>query len=194
MVEIVAPLGVDAVTADFPWPYDSRVVEIALGDERQVTPRLCLKFGHLRSQLFKKMYRRGIDDGVHGVDAQSVEVIVLEPHERIVAKESTYFVTTNSIEINRLAPRSRVALGEIGTKPGEVVAGRPHVVVDNVQHHRQAPSVARIHQALEIIRLTVSMMRRVEIDAIVAPTAISRELGHGHNLYWRKPRFEKIVE
>jgi hypothetical protein len=54
------------------------------------------------------------------------------------------------------------------------------VVVDNVQHHRQAPSVARIHQALEIIRLTVSMMRRVEIDAIVAPTAISRELGHGH--------------
>jgi hypothetical protein len=59
------------------------------------------------------------------------------------------------------------------------------VVVDNVQHHSQAPSVARIHQALEISRLPVSMMRRVKIDAIVAPTPLAGKLGNGHQFDMR---------
>src|SRR4029453_5869554 len=96
VVEIVAPLGVDAVAADLPWTDNSRVVEIALGDKCQVTARLRLKLGPFTSQLFEKMYRRSINDGVHGVNAQSVEVVVFEPHQRIVTKESTYFITTNS--------------------------------------------------------------------------------------------------
>src|SRR5882724_3414844 len=136
VVEIVTPLGVHTIAADFSRSYDPWVIEIALRDERQLTIRLCLKVGNLTSQLFEKMDCRGIKNSVHGIDAQSVKMIVPEPHQCVVAKKTSYFVTLRPVEINRFAPRSRITLGEIGTKSGEVVAGRAQVVVDNVENHR----------------------------------------------------------
>jgi hypothetical protein len=38
--------------------------------------------------------------------------------------------------------------------------------------------MAGVNQTLEIIRLTVSMMRRVKVDAVVAPTSASGKFGN----------------
>src|SRR5215813_11156195 len=69
VVKIVAPLGRNAVTTDFPRPRDTRVVEIAFSDECQVATRLRLELLNFSSEFFENMHRRGIEDGVHGVDA-----------------------------------------------------------------------------------------------------------------------------
>ena len=134
VVKIVAPLSMDTIATDFPWPYNPRVVEITLGNQRQVTTGLGLKLRNLTSQLFEKMHRRGIKDGVHGVDAQPVEVIVPEPHQRVVAEKSADFVAASPVKIYGFAPWGRVPLGEIGTKAGEIVSRGSQVVVYNVEN------------------------------------------------------------
>src|SRR5215510_171474 len=193
-MEIVALLGRNAVATDFSRPRDTRVVEIAFSDERQVTTRLRLELLNFSSEFFEKMHRRGIEDGVHGIDAQSVEVIILEPHQCIVEKKSAHFVATSSVKIHGSTPRGCIALGEIGTKAGEVVSRGAQVVVDNIQNRSQPPSMASVHQTLEMIRFPVSVMRGVKVDAVVAPIAIPGKFSDGHQLDMCDAEVSQVIE
>jgi hypothetical protein len=47
--------------------------------------------------VFEDVARRWVDDGVHGVEAQAVEVILLEPVERVVDEKLPHRVTAKLI-------------------------------------------------------------------------------------------------
>src|ERR1044071_8567264 len=107
-----------------------------------------------------------------GIQPEPVDVIVAEPHPRVVTEESADARAAGSIKIDRLAPRSSVILGEIGAKTAQVVSVRAQMVVDNIQQHRDTACMARIDQPLQADGSSISMVGREKIYAVISPAAI----------------------
>jgi hypothetical protein len=56
------------------------------------------------------------------------------------------------------------------------------VVVDDVEDHGQPARVRGVDEALQRGGAAVGVMRRGDVDAVVAPAALARSLGHRHQL------------
>src|SRR5688572_22573065 len=151
MMEIIAPLGVDTVTADLLGADDFRIVEIALGDHDQMPAALGLQFDHLAGQLFKKMGSRGVDQRVHRIEAQPIEVIIAQPDQSVIAYKTPNFIAVRSVEIYRLSPGRGITLGEIGPEARQIIPRRSQVVVNDIENHRQAAPMTGIYQTLQLI-------------------------------------------
>jgi hypothetical protein len=127
------------------------------------------------------MYSRVIENGVHGIDAQAVEVIVAQPHQCIVANKSPNMVAIRTIEIYCLPPRRSVTIGEIWSEVSEVVPGGAQMVVNDIKDYSQAAAVAGVDQALEPLRTSIGVVRRVKIDTIVAQPRLPENSATGIN-------------
>ena len=82
VVEVVGPLGVEPVAAGSRRAHEPGVVEVALGDEPQRAaevgaPARRTSVGAAASRMWMADC---VDDGVHGVEAQPVDVVVAQPH------------------------------------------------------------------------------------------------------------------
>ncbi len=56
------------------------------------------------------------------------------------------------------------------------------MVVDDVEDDADAEPVRRIDEAAQIVRAAVEAGRREQVDAVVAPAELARELGDRHHL------------
>ena len=137
---------------------------------------------------------RIVDDGVHGVEPQSVDVVVAHPHERVVDHEAPHLVAARAVEVQRRAPVRAVTLREVWPELGEVVPCRPEVVVHDVEHHAETARVARIDEAFQAFWPAVLVMRRVQVDAVVTPAALAGELDHRHQLDRVDAERDEVVE
>ena len=79
----------------------------------------------LGRELLKKVNRGAVDEGVDGVEAQAVDVIVAQPHEGVVAEEAADLVAAGVLEVDGVAPRREVIGGEVGAELAGVVADGP---------------------------------------------------------------------
>ena len=69
------------------------------------------------------------------------------------------------------------------------------MVVDDVEDHGQSAGVARVDEArLRPSGPAVGVMRRVQVDPVVAPAAVARELGDRHQLDVRDAQRDEMVE
>ena len=182
MVEVVGPLGVDPEPADLPGADDPRVVQVALGDQDQVTPEVGLQDVDLGGQLLQEGDGGGVDDGVDGVEPEAVEMVVAEPHQGVVAEVAADLVAVRPVEVQSVAPRGLVAIGEVRPELRQVVARRPEVVVDHVEDRAEPARVAGIDQTLEPVGTAVDVPGREQVDPVVAPAEPAGELGHRHDL------------
>ncbi len=121
-------------------------------------------------------------DGMHGVQAQGVDVTLPLPVEGVFDEVTAHVVAVGAVEVERLAPWRAVPVGEIGREVGEGIAFGADVVVDDVEHHGQTMPVSRIHQPFQSDRAAVGVLRRERIDAVVAPVARAGKLGDRHQL------------
>ena len=76
VVEVVAPLPVEPVPARLARRDELRVVEVGLRDQRQRPPLVGRQRGHLDRHLLEQVHVGGVAEGVHGVDPQTVDVVV----------------------------------------------------------------------------------------------------------------------
>ena len=67
----------------------------------------------LSRQLLEEVHGRSVDEGVHGVEAQAVEVVVAQPHQGVVAEEAAHLLAARAVEIHGRAPGRLVAVGEV---------------------------------------------------------------------------------
>ena len=51
-----------------------------------------------------------VDQCMHRVESQSVDVVVLEPVPRVVQEESAYGFAVRAVEVHRVAPRRLVPI------------------------------------------------------------------------------------
>ena len=75
-----------------------------------------LQGAHFGGQLFEERHGRGVHEGVHGVEAQAVQVVVAQPHLGIVAEEAAHLPAARAVEIRGGAPGCLVAAVKYGPK------------------------------------------------------------------------------
>jgi hypothetical protein len=66
------------------------------------------------------------------------------------------------------------------------------MVVDHIQDRAQALFVAGVDQTLQAFRTTVDVVRGIEIDAVIAPSARPTELGDRHDLNVTYPKLNQV--
>src|SRR5262245_8373147 len=96
-----------------------------------------------------------IENGVDGIEAYCVEVIIRNPFQRVRYKEMTNLITIHVIEVHRGSPRCLVPLGEVRCEVRKVIAFRSKVVVNNIQNNGQPTLVACVYKLLQPMRSTV---------------------------------------
>ena len=85
-------------------------------------------------QFHKNVRLRIIDDCVHRVEPQSVEMIFLQPVKRIVDEEIPHWPALRSVKVYGLAPWRMVPVRKKLRRIGaEIVSIRTEVVVNHIQ-------------------------------------------------------------
>ena len=64
-----------------------------------------LELLHLVGKLFQERNGGGIKNAVDGVEAQSVKMIIPQPHQGIVTKKAAHLPAIRAVEVKALAPR-----------------------------------------------------------------------------------------
>src|ERR1700761_3442183 len=122
------------------------------------------------------MYGRAIDILMHGVKSQSVTVVILEPHQSVVAEEASYLIAATLVQIHRIAPRRLVPRRQVRTELVRIVSNWAEMVVDHVQDDAQSARVARIHETFKSVRSAIRLVGCEERNTIVSPPALACEL------------------
>ena len=123
----------------------------------------------LLGQLLEQVGGPLVDQRVHGVEPQPVDVDVAQPHQRVVDDVAAHLVGVGPRQVDRVAPGVRAAFGEDREELGQVVPRRAEVVVDDVLDHAEPLLVAGVDEALVGRRAAVLLLHGVPEHAVVAP-------------------------
>ena len=107
---------------------------------------------HFFRQLDENVRPRIVDDRVHRVEAQPVEMKFLEPVERVVDEEIAHRTRVWTVEIDRGAPVGMMPLGE--ERAGisvEVVAFRAEVVVNDVEQNHEPALMGGCDETFQVL-------------------------------------------
>ena len=117
---------------------------------------------------------------MHSVQAEGIDVKIVEPVESVFDEEVSYFVGKGVIEIDRGTPGSFVFVREIRPEIRQIIPLRPQVIVDHVEDNGHALGVAGIDQPLEIIRAAVGVVHGKWVHSVVSPVSTAGKLGDRH--------------
>ncbi len=171
-----------------------RLVAVVFEDEVD-EPVAAGALGRRARELDEHVLLGAVGDGVHGVEAQAVQVILVEPVQRVVHDERPRDLAPGLVEVEGVPPRRLVRPAEERRRVAvQVVSLGPEVVVDDVEKDREASGVTGFHQPLERLGPSVAGVRRERQDAVVAPSPATGEVRHGHQLDRRRPERDEVVE
>src|SRR5215472_13348197 len=138
---------------------------------------------------------RVIDDRMHGVEAQSVEVKFTQPIECVVNEELEYWPAVRAVEIQRFPPRRPVTVGkELRGILVQIVPLSSEVVVDHVQKHHQSSGMCALDEMLQVFRTAVLSIRSERQNPVVTPIARARKICHRHQFDSGNSEFDEVVE
>ena len=167
---------------------------LVLGDQQEASigRQRCVNG---RGQFGQQVLFAAVEQRMGGVQPQAVEMVLVRPVAGVGDEEGSHRRTARPVQVQRVAPRRRVAIGKIRlAELAQVVAIRPKVIVDHVQQHGQAARVGRVHQAAQRLRAAVGARGREQAHAIVAPVALARKVGHRHQLDRRHAQVVQVVQ
>jgi hypothetical protein len=193
VMEIVVPERVHSVPALGLRFHEPRLLRLVLGnDYRLPRPR---RRAHLADDGREDVVGAGIEDALRRVEAQAVEVELLDPVAGVGEKERAHGPAVRAVEVERLAPLRLVAVGEVVVRVlGEVVAVRAEVVVHDVEDHGQAIGVRVIHEPPRVVGRSVEARGREEVDAVVAPAELPGEIADRHDLDDGDPDLGQVAQ
>ncbi len=157
VVEVVGPGRVAAPAALLGRAHHLRVVQPGLGDHERARVGGVDAAGDRRDDVL----RVGVDQRVDRVEAQAVDVEVADPALGGLQDPLAHRVGLRVVEVDRLAPRRRVLVGQVRPERlHRLHPGRAEVVVDDVEDHGEALRVGGVDEALEAERAAVGGVRR----------------------------------
>ena len=137
MMKIVIPLGVQTIAAARLGLDQMRSVEIAFGDQIHVAAQLGCKSVDFIPHLFEKRIRRLIENAVHRIQAQGVNMELGDPVQSVFDEEPPDFIAVGPIEVDRGAPGGSIAVRKVWTELAKVIAFGPEMIVDDIENHGQ---------------------------------------------------------
>ncbi len=151
-------------------------VVFVLQDEMHVT--VWSGFGaHAIGQFEQKV---AVGNGMHRIQAQAVEAVFVQPHQRAIDEEIPHLAPA---KVDGIAPGRVLVVAEEGAGIApQVVAVGPEVVIDNVEKHHQPVAMGGVDQLLELFRRAVGGFGRVRQNPVVAPIAIAGKFRQRHQL------------
>ena len=170
VVEIVVPLRIIAAIAQ---PCGI----VAFVFEHEVDVAIGQRLADFRGHGVEKGVVR---DGVDCVEAQAVDAIVAQPHQRVVDEEAMHglFVHRDCAAPGRLDLGIEEARGILA----DVIPVGTEVIVNDVEEDGEAEAVRGVDQRMQIGGGAVAFVRRIGQHAVIAPTARTAEGTHGHEL------------
>src|SRR5437867_9100614 len=155
MMEVVAPLRIEPEAEQLFGSDHAGVVEIALRDRVNAPSQLARAIAHRCRQILKEWLRGMIDDRVHCIDAQRIDVKLIDPHQRVVNEKPADMIAVWAVEVQRLAPWRLVTVSEVRPELAKVVSLRPEMVVDHVENQREIALMRSVDEALQAERTPV---------------------------------------
>src|SRR5262245_33622045 len=128
-MKIVVPLRVETVAAQFLRANQTDVIQRAFSDDINAAIELGSLLVDGVAQFFEKIQGGMIEDGVHGIEAECVNVKIADPFHGVGYEEMPDLVAVRVVEIERGSPRRPITVREIGAELREVVSLRTNVVV-----------------------------------------------------------------
>lgn len=155
VVHVVVPHGVAAPPVLVGSADDHRVVGGAF-DGHQRSPPLAVRLRmHRRGEFGDEGDRRRIDDCVHRVEPQAVDVEVAHPPDGVLDEIPADTVAVLLRDIDGGPPGRRVGVGEVRAVPAEHVALGPEMVVHHVEDHSEPDTVRCVDEPGERFRTPV---------------------------------------
>src|SRR5271170_2303772 len=140
------------------------------------------------------MMRAEIVDAIDGVQAQAIDAKFFQPIQGVGDEKIADWSALRAVKVERGSPRRAIARGEVAAKLAEVISLRAKMVVNHIENHGQPASMSGIDQALQAGRSAITILRRVNVDAVVAPVARAGKLRHGHDFDGGDAQIRQFVE
>ena len=110
-------------------------------------------------------------------------MILVDPVQGVLNEELAHLFGTFAIEVDggspwTVMPRREVKRAELR----RVRAIGTEVIVDDVENHREAAPMRRIHKPAQIVRCAIRPRRGIEAHAVVPPIAGAGKVGDRHQL------------
>ena len=114
---------------------------------------------NLIGQFFEKSNGRMVENRMHRVEPERIDVAIHDPVKRVLNKIIAYLVAPRTIEIERRSPRRLIPVGEIGAKLAKIISFRAEMIVNDVQNYGQAAPMAGIDEQFQIRWTAVGILR-----------------------------------
>src|ERR1039457_6788348 len=146
-------------------------------------------------QLGQDVRTRIVNDGVNRVQAKTVEMIFLQPVQRIMNKVITNRPAVRAIEIDRWPPRSRVAIGEkLRYIEPEIISFWPKVVVNHIKEHHQIFGVRPLDETFQIFGTAITARWSIRQNTVISPTPLTGEAREWHQFDSSNAQCRKIIQ
>ena len=116
-MEIIAPLGIQAVTTHLRRTDQARIIQIAFDDQGAGSSQSLLTIRRYGGQFGQNMPGAEIVDGVTSVQSQAIEMNTFQPVADIFQYVFPHPKAVGTIVVNRIAPGRAVLTGEISAQP-----------------------------------------------------------------------------
>ena len=193
VVDVVVPLRGHPVAVVRAGSDHPRVVEVTLGDQRQRPAQLLGERVGFGGQLLEDVDRGGVEERMHGVQAQAVGVEVAHPAQRAVDDVAAHLVGSGVGDVDAFTPRV-TRRRQVGPEPWQVVARRAEVVEHRVDQHAQAAAMAGVDESDQPVGSAVGFVHRVPQHAVVAPAVRAGKRVDRHHLDEIDAEIDQIVE
>src|SRR5215831_12104138 len=193
MVQIVVPLCRAAGNSAFCSSQIPRLIAVVLEDEMNVAVVNTVPDG--LDDFADYIGLAAVKNRMDGIETQPVEMILLEPIERVLNKKVAHYAVTGSIEIDRGAPRCLVAFAEeIRSDRRQIIAFGAEMIVDDIEKDRQAARVACLNKLLQRVRRTVLRRRGIEKHAVITPIVTAGKRSDRNQLDRGRAELDDMIE
>ena len=136
-----------------------------------------------------------VDQRVDGVQPEPVDVVVVQPHQRVVDDEVAHLVGLRTVEIDPVTPGvGPTVVVQVRPEPRQHVPAGTEMVVDDILDDPQPPSVAGVHEPLVPGGAAVRLLHGVPEDPVVAPVAVAVERVDRQQLDQVDAEIDQMVE
>ena len=150
---------------------------------------------HPLGKLREQMLRAVVEDRMHGVQPQAVEVELLDPVEGVVDHEFAHRAAVRPVEIDCRSPRRLMPVGK-GLRCDRVNVGAlgAEMVVDDVEQHHQPAVMGSFDQSLQVLGPPIGRIRGVRQHPVVAPVPAAGKITDRHDLDRGHAKRNQMIE
>src|SRR5215831_8567822 len=136
VMKVIVPQGIQTITPLLWRSHELRLLRLILRDEENRAS--ASSFAHLPGDGGEDVVGGGIIDVLGGIEAQAIEMELVDPIRGVGDEELTDRTGERAVEVDRLAPIRGIAVREILCRVlFEIVSIWPDMIIDHVEDHPQ---------------------------------------------------------